>query len=173
MGNFYLPLQEDIQTCQITKDHRSITRYSGSGCIYIKTNNKCYNYNREKDGCTDLFSCFPAICVPSLLHATPGFLVFEWYSHVDSQPQSPCCLIGSSRGNPSAWFSGPCAFWTSSLLNFSALFQIMNSYLRLPPLFTRGSLRRLPSHQWTSLSLPVFLTFTKINFPCNSFKIGP
>ena len=53
-----------------------LTRYSGSGCIYIKTNNKCYNYNRENDDCTDLFTCLPAISVPSLLHATHRFFSF-------------------------------------------------------------------------------------------------
>lgn len=53
-----------------------LTRCSGSGCVYIKTNNKCYNYNREKDDCTDLFTCLPAFCIPSLLHATPGFFSF-------------------------------------------------------------------------------------------------
>lgn len=54
-----------------------LARCSGSGYIYINTNSKCGNDNRENDDGTDLFICLPAVCVPFLLHATPGFLVSE------------------------------------------------------------------------------------------------
>lgn len=91
---------------------------------------QCGHYNREKSGCTDLFAHLPAICIPFLLHVTPGFLVFECYSHhVNSElrnfPESLFPHRLKSRFL-SLVFRGLCI--RIKVVNISVLFQITISH---------------------------------------------
>lgn len=91
--------------------------------------NKGGHYNREKSGCADLFAHLPAICIPFLLHVTPGFLVFECYSHVNSElrnfPESLFPHRLKSR-SLSLVFRGLCI--RIKVVNISVLFQITISH---------------------------------------------
>lgn len=132
--------------------------------IYIKTNNKCYNY--EKRMVVLIYFLVSCYLSPFLLHATPGFfLVFWMIFSCGFSAQSPCCLIGSSRATSQRGFQ-PCAFWTSSsLLTFQHYSKSWILILDWPLPFTRGSLRGYPA---ISGHLCHYLSFSfhpKIIFP--------
>lgn len=137
-GNFLFTFARIYRHARITKITEVITRYSGSGCIFTLKQMAVSNYNREKD-CTDLFSVsLLSVSLPPACHSW----IFQFLNDILMWILSPESLLSYriKSGNPSAWFFRGPVHSEQVHFNFSALFQIMNSYLRLPPLFTRGSL---------------------------------